>query len=143
VVARNLHRRHLTESQRALVAARLKPLFEDEARQRQAATQLRGNDFPVVTNLSPPEMSREKRRSVHRAAELMKVSRGSVQAADKIQKQGVAPLIAATHQPCGATLAAAAPLPPGLLACRRLSQEPRRSSAGPAPCWPASGCRTA
>src|SRR5262249_7704314 len=37
VVTRNLHRRHLTERQRALVAARLKPLFEEEARQRQLA----------------------------------------------------------------------------------------------------------
>jgi hypothetical protein len=38
VVAKNLHRRHLTEGQRALVAAKLKPLFEEEARQRQLAT---------------------------------------------------------------------------------------------------------
>ena len=34
VVAKNLHRRHLTESQRALLAAKLKPMFEEEARQR-------------------------------------------------------------------------------------------------------------
>jgi hypothetical protein len=95
VVARNLHRRHLTESQRALVAARLKQWFEDEARQRQTAALKQGSHFPVVTNLSQREDSEEKRRSVHRAAELMKVSRGSVQAADKIQKQGVEPLIAA------------------------------------------------
>src|SRR4029077_10920256 len=35
VVAKNTQRRHLTEGQRAMVATRLKPLFEEEARQRQ------------------------------------------------------------------------------------------------------------
>ena len=52
VVARNLYRRHLTESQRALVAARLKPLFEERARQRQTAGLKQGSDFPVVMNSS-------------------------------------------------------------------------------------------
>ena len=37
VVAKNVRRRHLTESQRALLAARLKPLFEEEAHTRQVA----------------------------------------------------------------------------------------------------------
>jgi hypothetical protein len=35
VVSKNLHRRHLTQGRRALVAARLRPHFQEEARQRQ------------------------------------------------------------------------------------------------------------
>jgi hypothetical protein len=50
VVAKNLRRRHLTESQRALVAAKLKPLFEEEARQRQRAGLKQGREFPVIEN---------------------------------------------------------------------------------------------
>jgi hypothetical protein len=37
VISKNIRRRHLTESQRAFVAAGLKPLFEEEARQREHA----------------------------------------------------------------------------------------------------------
>jgi hypothetical protein len=55
------------------VAARLKPLFEEEARQRQVATQRRGNEVPVVLNLIPPEKHGGKGKSAHKAAELMKV----------------------------------------------------------------------
>jgi hypothetical protein len=41
------------------------------------------------------EKHEEKGKSVEKAAQLMKVSHGSVHAADKVQKQGVEPLIAA------------------------------------------------
>ena len=39
IAARNLHRRHLTESQRAVIAAQVKGMFEEEAAERQRARQ--------------------------------------------------------------------------------------------------------
>ena len=46
LVAKNLHRRHLTEGQRAVVAAKLRPLFEQEARKRQLAGLKQGSQPP-------------------------------------------------------------------------------------------------
>ena len=89
VLAKNIDRRHLTPGQRALVAARLKPLFEEEARQRQRAPLKQGTQFPVGEN-SP---QREKGRSAQQAAELMKISDFSVKAADRVKKQGVPQLV--------------------------------------------------
>jgi len=48
VVSKNLKRRQLTESQRALVAARLKPHFEEEARQRQRVALKQGSGGPLA-----------------------------------------------------------------------------------------------
>jgi hypothetical protein len=93
VVAKNVHRRHLTESQRAFLAARLKPLFEEDARQRQRSALKQGSASPVPLNLEEREKRKGNSESAQEAAVLMKVSRCSVLAADKVQKQGVPQLL--------------------------------------------------
>jgi len=93
VVSKNVHRRHLTESQRALLAAGLKPLFEEEARQRQCANLNQGSEPPVWPNLAKRGKPEENGPSAQKAAKLMRVSRSSVKVADKVKKQGVPQLV--------------------------------------------------
>src|SRR5262249_5848034 len=79
----------LTESQRALIAARLKPLFEEEARQRQGAALKRGDKTPV------PESSREREKrgnngeSAQQAAALPTTSDLTASAADRARRHRV------------------------------------------------------
>jgi hypothetical protein len=68
VVTKNLDGRHLKESQRALVAARLKPLFEEEPRQRQCAGLKQGNEFPVGQDSARRGNPEKNRRSAEKAA---------------------------------------------------------------------------
>jgi hypothetical protein len=70
VMTKNIDRRHLTEGQRALLAARLKPLFEEEARQRQRAALKRGSEPPVPPNLEEREKHETNGRSAQQAAAL-------------------------------------------------------------------------
>lgn len=87
IISRNVHRRHLTESQRALVAARI-------ADMRQGAR----------TDLAPIGAT-----SQQHAADMMRVSRRQVQRAKKVIKRGTSKLIAAIEQG-DITIAAAEPM---------------------------------
>ena len=114
VVAKNVRRRHLTESQRALLAARLKPLFEEEAHERRRACLRQGSQSPVPENSPERGKHGENAESAQKAAEMMHVSDFSVKAADKVKKQGVPALVAAVQAGKIAVSAAAriARLPP-------------------------------
>ena len=82
VLSVNLRRRHLNESQRAMVGARLKPLFEEEARQRK----LSGKRADLSANL-------RQGRSSESAAALASVSARSVETATAVLKRGASELI--------------------------------------------------
>jgi ParB-like chromosome segregation protein Spo0J len=87
VVARNLTRRHLDESQRAMVAARLKPAFEQDARQRVMA----GKELDPQTNLSGGQTRAQ-------AGEVLNVSGTSVTNACRVLKLGIPELISAVDR---------------------------------------------
>jgi ParB-like chromosome segregation protein Spo0J len=84
VISRNLRRRHLNESQRAMLAAKLKPMFEEAAKQRQQATRAAPGEkvgCNVGANLHPP---RNIGKSNQKAAEALAVSPRSVATASKV-----------------------------------------------------------
>jgi len=68
VISVNLRRRHLDASQRAMAAGRAKPLFEDEARERQLSGLKQGTETPVRAKLPERDRSRDQ------AAEVFHVS---------------------------------------------------------------------
>jgi len=101
VVSHNLHRRHLDASQRAMVAARIKPLFEAEAAQRlreggarggKASGSAPGKNKPVETL---PQASERRPPARDQAARLVNVSGRTVQKAQKVIEYGSKELAAA------------------------------------------------
>lgn len=115
VVSRNLHRRHLDESQRAMVGARLKPLFEAEAHERQGQrTDLKKPiETPLFTgsepaeNLLPDLVKSEPIHAQQKAAEAVNVGKGSIHNAETVLKQGTPELVKAVESGQVAVSAAA------------------------------------
>jgi ParB-like chromosome segregation protein Spo0J len=107
VLSRNLHRRHLNESQRAIVAARAKGLFEEEAAERQAAGRFgsrgespaaegadmqKAHDFAVTANLQSPATTASAE-----AAALLNVSERSVATASKVLDRAEPEIVSAVE----------------------------------------------
>lgn len=80
VISHNLHRRHLTESQRSMVAAKLAKM---------SATEFRGNQHTANLQEAPTRAE---------AAELLNVSERSVNTAKKVEREGAPELIEAVEQ---------------------------------------------
>ena len=87
VISLNLHRRHLKESQRAMIAARMMPAFEADARHRMATRQ----------ELPPWVFSPKGRASSH-AAKLLNVSEKSVRRARSVIEGDLPELVTAVDQ---------------------------------------------
>lgn len=96
VVAKNLHRRHLTTNQRAIVGAKVRGLYEAKAKQRQkAAGKSHGRGKKkVVENL--PQLN-EPTKSRDAAGEAVGVSGKTIDHATTVLESGSHELIAAVE----------------------------------------------
>lgn len=89
VLSRNLHRRHLTNAQRSIVAGRAKAAFVAEAEERRLANLLQNKD--AIDGLDPGH--RSGGRSAQQAADELGVSRDAVNKAAAVLEHGDATLV--------------------------------------------------
>ena len=97
-VSRNLHRRHLSSSQRALVAAELMPMFEVMAKERQIQSGVDHGRGGIKVRANWPEpLSEKEPRPRDQAAELTNSSAKSVQRAKTVLNNGTEKLVDAVR----------------------------------------------
>lgn len=90
VVSLNLTRRHLNESQRAIVAARIKPMFEEAAKERMLA----GKKVNPSANLRG---GTEVHKAAEDAAKLLNVSPRTVESGSRVLSHGTPELVQAVE----------------------------------------------
>lgn len=95
VLSLNLHRRHLNESQRAMVGARAKVLFEAEAKARALAGNARGGVAKSTANL---RQTSDRHTAAHDAAALVSVGARSVENAAKVLREAAPEVVRAVEQ---------------------------------------------
>lgn len=109
VVSCNIHRRHLTTSQRASVAAKLLPIYEEQAAKRAKATQAKPGKKvgKAVENLPQPSTSelwaaeqsrKESGKARDKAGAAMNVSGKAVDMAAKVHAKAVPEIIEAVDR---------------------------------------------
>ena len=95
IISHNLHRRHLTTSQRAMVGQGYLTYLKEEAKKRQIEAVKRGNvsrhsDSPVPANL--PELGKDRsKESAEQAARIVGASARSIRDADYVAKRDPEP----------------------------------------------------
>jgi len=91
VVSINLHRRHLSPAQLSMVAARVRSIYDEQAKARQTEILKKGQEIPVRANL--PE--RENGRSRDKAGAAVGVSGKSVDHATRVLNHGIPEVVKA------------------------------------------------
>jgi phage N-6-adenine-methyltransferase len=98
VVSLNEQRRHLTESQRALAAAKALPFYEAEAKKRQAeAGKSHGRGQAASSGPIEPQLSSQPRRAADEAAKAFGTSTGSVKRGKTVATKGSKGLVDAVE----------------------------------------------
>lgn len=132
-ISRNLHRRHLSATERALIAQNAIPLFKEAAKARQAATLKKGKEPPVSANrtereetpknaVSPPN----KGKAAAQAAKATGASTRNVEHLEKLKRE--APDLHAKVAGKGLSLTAAT----AELKKRKAGESPAKDRAGKA-----------
>ena len=93
-IARNFTRRHLNESQRAMVGARIREHFQGQAKARQKTGRPKSGSKKVVENF-PPVISGKAR---DQAGKAVKVSGKTVDKATKVLEKGAPELVKAVDE---------------------------------------------